>query len=297
MTIKLSDEATRALEKEGSILVTGGPGSGKTTLALLKAQRLIPTLRPGQKILFLSFSRAAVRQVLTRTKDVLKYGERQDIVVMTYHAFCLGLLRSHGQLLTGTAPRILFPGPERLAKVEHEGEWDHEVLRLATEEGRYAFSTFAGSSAVLLRRAHSVRRLISDTYPIIILDEFQDTDDSQWALVQEIAKGSLLITLADPDQRIFEYQDNIDPLRLELLREKLKPSEFDLGEDNHRSPNAGILQFEPDWETRTWEMSDIDTGLAIGGAKLPFETYFTYGTPSKLTLTDHIVQMAGGPGA
>ena len=59
--------------------------------------------------------------------------------------------------------------------------------------------------------------------------------------------------------------------------------------------DTGILQLEPDWETRTWHMSDIDTGLAIGGAKLPFETYFTYGTPSKLTLTDHIVQMTGGP--
>ncbi|MGL5862772.1 MAG: UvrD-helicase domain-containing protein, partial [Phycicoccus sp.] len=166
-----------------------------------------------------------------------------DIVVMTYHAFCLGLLKSHGQLLTGTAPRILFPGPERLARAEHEGEWDREVIRLATEEGRYAFSVFAGSSACPLQRAESVRCLISDTYPIIILDEFQDTDDSQWALVQELAKGSLLITLADPDQRIFEYQENIDPLRLEHLRETLKLREFDLGGDNHRSPNAGILQF------------------------------------------------------
>ncbi len=54
--------------------------------------------------------------------------------------------------------------------------------------------------------------------------------------------------------------------------------------------DTGFLYFEPDYQTRTWQMSDIDTGLAVGGAKLPFETYFTYGTPSKLTLTDHIVQ-------
>ncbi len=61
--------------------------------------------------------------------------------------------------------------------------------------------------------------------------------------------------------------------------------------------DTGVLSLEPDWETRTWHMSDIDTGLAIGGAKLPFETYFTYGTPSKLTLADHVVQFAGGPPA
>ena len=56
--------------------------------------------------------------------------------------------------------------------------------------------------------------------------------------------------------------------------------------------DTGFLTFAPDAETHTWQMSDIDTGLAIGGAKLPWETYFTYGTPNKLTLTDHRVQYA-----
>jgi catechol 2,3-dioxygenase len=30
----------------------------------------------------------------------------------------------------------------------------------------------------------------------------------------------------------------------------------------------------------TWDLSDFDTGLAIGGATLPAETYFVYGTPA-----------------
>lgn len=59
----------------------------------------------------------------------------------------------------------------------------------------------------------------------------------------------------------------------------------------------GILQLEPDYETRTWLMEDIDTGLAIGGAKLPFETYFTYGTPSKLSVEEHIEAYLAGPPA
>lgn len=59
--------------------------------------------------------------------------------------------------------------------------------------------------------------------------------------------------------------------------------------------DTGYLHLDPDAETRTWQMSDIDTGLAIGGANLPYETYFTYGTPSKLSLADHVVQFGGGP--
>ncbi|MDS1117000.1 VOC family protein [Gordonia westfalica] len=60
---------------------------------------------------------------------------------------------------------------------------------------------------------------------------------------------------------------------------------------------AGYLHLDPSAETQTWQMSDIDTGLAIGGAKLPWETYFTYGTPSPLSLDQHIEQFSHfGPG-
>lgn len=243
MSINLSDTGKSALSAEGPVLVSGGPGSGKTTLALLKAQRQITALKPGQEVLFLSFSRAAVRQVLIRCKDILTVDERRQIAVRTYHAFCMEILGSHGRLLNGRRPSILFPGPERLAKSRYDGNWASEIQRLAIEDGRYAFSTFAGRVADLLARSLSVRKLISDMYPVIILDEFQDTDDSQWALAQQLARSSTLIALADPQQRIFDYQTDIDPQRLNQFRAMFSPKEFDLGDDNHRSPNTGILAF------------------------------------------------------
>jgi len=242
-TFDLSKTAQAALDSDGPVLVLGGPGSGKTTLSLLKAQRLIPELEPGQEILFLSFSRAAVHQVMVRCAGVLTTAERRRISVKTYHAFCMEILRAHGRLLTAHRPRILFPRQERLLRSKFDGPWAVERQRLADEDGRYAFDQFAGGAANLLSRAEAVRQLLADRYPVIILDEFQDTNNAQWALVQQLGEGSRLITLADPDQRIFDYDKTVDPERLNQLRELLKLAEFDLGGENHRSPDAEILAF------------------------------------------------------
>lgn len=243
MEVQLSSTAQGALDHECPVLVLGGPGSGKTTLSLLKAQAMLPTLQPGQEILFISFSRAAVRQVEIRCRDILRSEERRQIVVRTYHAFAMDILRAHGRLLTGHAPRIIYPGDENLSKAVFEGDWGAETERLARDEGRYVFGQFAAAAAQLVAGSAAVASLLANKYPVIILDEFQDTDDAQWALVKALSARSETVFMADPDQRIFDYDARVDPERLNHLRAHLRPAEFDLSGENHRSPDAGILQY------------------------------------------------------
>ena len=131
MKLELCDKRKAIIAQAGHLLVLGGPGSGKTTIALLKAQQRFAALKPGQEILFLSFSRAAIRQVLLRCKEILTPAERRAVTVQTYHAFCMEMLEAHGRLLGAKPIRFLYPGDERLQKSGFDGDWQIERRRQA----------------------------------------------------------------------------------------------------------------------------------------------------------------------
>uniref|UniRef100_UPI0013E31E8C UvrD-helicase domain-containing protein n=1 Tax=Rhizobium meliloti TaxID=382 RepID=UPI0013E31E8C len=55
--VDLTPAQKDVLTVEGHQLVVGGPGSGKTTVSILKAAKIAcQKLKPGQRILFLSFA-------------------------------------------------------------------------------------------------------------------------------------------------------------------------------------------------------------------------------------------------
>jgi DNA helicase-2/ATP-dependent DNA helicase PcrA len=80
---------------------------------------------------------------------------------------------------------------------------------------------------------------------MIILDEFQDTNADEWALIYQLGRHSRLIALGDPEQRIYEFR-GADPRRLGEFVEAFKPGSFDFSGENHRSNGTDITVFGND---------------------------------------------------
>ncbi len=248
----------------GHILVIGGPGSGKTTIALRKAVRRIKQgMEPGQSALFLSFSRAAVARILDAANLEATREERDHLSIQTFHSFFWDILKAHAYLLGAPYKlSILLPQDEKAISGgiddEDEGwaDWLAERERLFREEGRIAFDLFAPYATELLTTSSFLLSSISRRHPIVIVDEAQDTGVFAWQCIQMLATKTQVVCLADLEQQIFDYLPGVGPERVNAIRNALQPHEVDLGTENYRSPDLEILAFG----------NDILTGVVRGAA-------------------------------
>ena len=251
MTFVTCSDRDRILGADGHVLVTGGPGCGKTTVALRKALLRIGTgLLPGQKVLFLSFSRAAVARIVQASRKDLPKESRRHLDIQTFHSFCWQIVRGHGYLLGAASPVCLLPPHDERAlrngARDDDPAWDAERERLFLEEGRLAFDLFAPKALALLHGSAAHRKLIADRYPLILVDEAQDTGTEQWACMEALAGLTQLVCLADLDQQIYDFRRDVSPDRLKQIMAALAPLEVNLGVQNNRSPGTEIVKFGND---------------------------------------------------
>ena len=230
----------------GHMLILGGPGSGKTTIGLLKARRtVLERLQPEQSVLFLSFSNSAIRRILEAARIVLRADVSRHVEIRTYHSFAWDILRSHGYLLS--MRRCLRIIAAQDAAVMRAGLVDDvcaaQEERLFLADGRLTYDQFAPQAAALLERSTVVRELFSYAHPVIIVDEFQDTDNSQWRFIRTLSQDSEIIALGDTEQRIYAWRKGVSSTRLESFIDELRPAVFDFENENNRSPDTGIVSY------------------------------------------------------
>ena len=95
------------LDSMGDVIVSAPPGTGKTTVALLKAARVAKSLARKQKVLFLTFSNSAVESItLTRFRVLGHTLLSRKLKITNFHQFALELLQSYGVAVGFGSPLI-----------------------------------------------------------------------------------------------------------------------------------------------------------------------------------------------
>jgi ATP-dependent DNA helicase UvrD/PcrA len=242
-------EQQNIINTDCSALVTAGPGTGKTRTAIEKAKLYCARLDPSkrQRVLFLSFSNAAVRRLTDAAAVIFSRHERRMLRFMTYHSYAAELLRLYGRF-TGLPPRVQIMDTieQDLTLLERSIEVTDEnkivVLNALAKEGRLGFDVLIPSTVALLQNTPKLRAIVSRNHPLVIIDEFQDTSEDQWRMLQLIGSQCQVVAFGDPNQIIYSSLYGATVSRFEgfLAWKGLRPSSFSR---NKRCEQTDILEF------------------------------------------------------
>lgn len=209
-----SDEQSKVIEgviAGASALIISGPGCGKSRTAIEIALRKVATLddQSWQKVLFLSFSNAAVHRLATSAGVHFSQKQSRRLRFATFHSLAAELLSHYGRFVgLPCRTRVIDKLEERLIAVD--ADWSTEevgyqsnLMSLAKQQGLLAFDVLIPLATSLVSRSSVIRNVISRRFPLIVVDEFQDTSEGQWQFLRAIGEHSQVLALGDPNQIIY----------------------------------------------------------------------------------------------
>ena len=171
------DQVHHCLEHRESFLVEAGAGAGKTYTLVKALQFLIDRYRHAlpqrhQRIACITFTNVAKDEIEART-------DRSPIIhCNTIHAFCWSLIVGFQRQLRQRLPDLEH-WPERLAEVDGVGKRrvEYELGHRSINDARISIhhDDVLILTIALMDNA-KFRRILADRYPIILIDEYQDTD-------------------------------------------------------------------------------------------------------------------------
>jgi DNA helicase-2/ATP-dependent DNA helicase PcrA len=229
-----SEQREVADSKAPTLLVLGGAGVGKTTTALWAARReltdhgRLDRTPEGQRVLFVTFSRTAVAQIRDRASGVLT-GIAHSVEITTFHGLAYRLICGFGRYLgIEGGPRIIGEARTKLG------------VGSTSNESTLVYDNLLPLALHIVGTPGPIGDLTRARWRLIICDEFQDTDDDEWRLLQQLGRNSRLLLLADPNQMIYGYKEGVSELRLEAARARPGCVELALPPASHRDPTQVI---------------------------------------------------------
>jgi DNA helicase II / ATP-dependent DNA helicase PcrA len=152
-------------------------------------------------------------------------GTRIDI--QTFHAFAWGLIRAFGRY---SGYGVKMPSLESEARAR----------LLGRDKTRLSYEDLVPGARKLLK-SQRLLGLLRRRWPLVICDEFQDTNDEQWGLLTLLGGAGRLLLLGDPNQMIYTFlkHTGVGPKRLAEAR-RIATRVVDLEPRSHRDPSGAI---------------------------------------------------------
>ncbi|MCT3327050.1 hypothetical protein EFP50_15280 [Lacticaseibacillus paracasei] len=215
------------------------PGTGKTTLLIAKlgilAQKY-PDTTSG--ICVLSFTNAAREEVQQRLGNTV-YGERilsYPNFIGTFHTFFSDFLvkplfRSHGiriqiidsditlemrrKIIAVSSPFMFYRKPNMVMEYSLDKDFSFKknattqkkiisIINDSLRQGNLTYDEVLYFSRCAMRGNPGLPKNISKRFPLLFIDEAQDTSPTLWNLVKSAFSNSDIQTLGDSNQRIYD---------------------------------------------------------------------------------------------
>ena len=245
----LNESQWQAVQHEGShLLITAGPGTGKTHTLTRRIAHVIPSLKHNEKILAITFTNKAARQMQDRLTAL---GVRQSqLFVGTFHSFCLKLLRDHFE-------HTALPKDFKVARPEDIIGFDKAVLERISQMKSTQLVIFPDDEyksyqrylrhnswidfddilceALVLMEEEDIVGQLRCQYRYIFVDEYQDSNIIQHALLKILVQeGVILTAIGDANQSIYGFRGS----RVEFFgrfQEDFFPAKVLTLQENYRS--------------------------------------------------------------
>ncbi|MGB7217804.1 MAG: ATP-dependent helicase [Vicinamibacterales bacterium] len=228
-----------AATNESPLRVLAGPGTGKTYAMKRRVMRLLQHGADGRRILVCTFTRTAARDVAREIQSLGVPGV-ESVWAGTLHGLCFSTLQRRAVLqVTGREARTLASSEERFLNEDMRSfggareagkklkAFGSAWARLQTDEPGWPHDPADHAFQIALLewlRFHEAM-LVGELVPItlqylrenpmceerrqfehVIIDEFQDLNRAEQALVDLLAENATLTVIGDEDQSIYSFK-------------------------------------------------------------------------------------------
>ena len=220
----LDSDQYAAATAPGPLLIIAGPGTGKTrTLTHRIAHQILDRGAPAGEFLAITFTHRAAQEMRDRLTALCPQ-QNGEPTVTTFHGLGLSILREHhaaaglpAQLgVADEAARLAaateLTGSDRaarklLAALPEDPDAKRALRRHLAASNLVDFDSLVELFAALLGEHPVIAADLRTRWPHVSVDEYQDIDPVQYALLRSLAgDGTGLTAIGDPDQSIYGFR-------------------------------------------------------------------------------------------